>query len=123
VQAALKEQVASVYGSLVHEGLYFDPACRDAEALLEASQARVTGDVRVRLFKGHVEIPGCRSPYSLMDTQVATYGEESHAWTGEEARAFARLQAMQSVLARRAWERGKVLDERRPLRRPRPRGA
>jgi len=45
---------------------------------------------------------GARSPYSMMDAAVATYGEENRLWSGEEARAFGKLAALPSLLWTRA---------------------
>ena len=88
-QAFWKDQLGRFYGDRLHEGQYFDPALRDIEALLTSSQQRVTGETRVRLAPGRFQVVGARSPYSMMDRAVATYGEENRLWTGEEARAFA----------------------------------
>src|SRR5439155_17166229 len=71
-QAFWKDHLADVYGNNLHEGLYFDPLMRDIEALIDSSQATVTGDVRMRLFKGHIQVEGCRSSYSLLDRTVGT---------------------------------------------------
>jgi argininosuccinate synthase len=99
-----KDHLADVYGNMLHEGLYFDPVMRDIEAMVASSQQTVTGDVRVRLFKGHIHVEGCRSPYSLLDRKVGTYGETNRAWTGEEAAAFCKLYGLQSVLAHSRWQ-------------------
>jgi len=104
-QAFWKDQLARFYGDRLHEGQYFDPALRDIEALITSSQARVTGDTRVRLAPGRFQVTGVRSPHSLMDPAVATYGEEPRLWTGDEARAFARVAAIPSLLAARAAAR------------------
>ncbi len=101
-QAFWKDQLARFYGDRLHEGQYFDPALRDIEALITSSQARVTGETRVRLAAGRFQVTGTRSPHSMMDPAVATYGEENHLWTGDEARAFARVAAVPSLLAARA---------------------
>jgi argininosuccinate synthase len=101
-QAFWKDQLARFYGDRLHEGQYFDPALRDIEALIESSQARVTGETRVRLAPGRFYVVGTRSPHSMMDSSVATYGEENLLWTGDEARAFARVAAVSSLLAARA---------------------
>ena len=98
-QAFWKDHLADVYGNFLHEGLYFDPVMRDIEAMIASSQTTVTGDVRVRLFKGHIQVEGCRSPYSLLDRKVGTYGETNRAWTGAEAAAFCKLYGLQSVIA------------------------
>jgi argininosuccinate synthase len=101
-QVFWKDQLGRFYGDRLHEGQYFDPALRDIEALITSSQARVSGDVRVRLAPGRFQVVGTRSPHSMMDTSIATYGEENRLWTGEEARAFARVSAVPSLLAARA---------------------
>ena len=101
-QAFWKDQLARFYGDRLHEGQYFDPSLRDIEALITSSQARVTGETRVRLAPGRFHVVGTRSPHSMMDSSVATYGEENRMWTGEEARAFAHVAAVPSLLAARA---------------------
>ena len=101
-QTFWKDQLGRFYGDRLHEGHYFDPALRDIEALITSSQARVTGDTRVRLAAGRFQVVGTRSPHSMMDTSIATYGEENRLWTGDEARAFARVSAVPSLLAARA---------------------
>ena len=90
-QAFWKDQLGRFYGDRLHEGQYFDPALRDIEALITSSQQRVTGETRVRLAPGRFQVVGTRSPHSMMDRRVATYGEENRLWTGDEARAFARV--------------------------------
>ena len=103
-QTFWKDQLGRFYGDRLHEGHYFDPALRDIEALLESSQSRVTGETRIHLAPGRFMVTGARSPHSMMDPAVATYGEENRLWTGEEARDFARVAAIPSLLAARAAE-------------------
>ena len=103
-QVFWKDQLGRFYGDRLHEGQYFDPALRDIEALIASSQARVTGETRIRLAPGRFQVVGTRSPHSLLDPAVATYGEEHHLWTGDEARAFARIAAVPSLLAARAGD-------------------
>jgi argininosuccinate synthase len=105
-QAFWKDQLGRFYGDRMHEGQYFDPALRDIEALITSSQSRVTGETRVRLAPGRFQVVGTRSPHSMMDPAVATYGEENLLWTGDEARAFARVAAVPSLLAARAGANG-----------------
>lgn len=105
-QTFWKDQLGRFYGDRLHEGHYFDPALRDIEALFTSSQQRVTGDTRVRLAPGRFLVTGTRSPFSMMDRSVATYGEEPVLWTGEEARAFARIGAIPELLAERVVGQG-----------------
>ncbi len=104
-QAFWKDQLGRFYGDRLHEGQYFDPVLRDIEALITSSQQRVTGETRVRLAPGRFMVVGTRSPFSMMDLTVATYGEENRLWSGDEARAFGRLASIPSFLAARAGER------------------
>jgi argininosuccinate synthase len=106
-QAFWKDQLGRFYGDRLHEGQYFDPALRDIEALIASSQQRVTGDTRVRLAPGRFHVVGTRSPHSMMDRSVATYGEENRLWTGDEAKAYARIAAVPSLLAARAGQAGR----------------
>ena len=103
-QTFWKDQLGRFYGDRLHEGHYFDPALRDIEAMITSSQQRVSGETRVRLWPGRFQVVGTRSPFSMMDPAVATYGEENRLWTGEEARDFARVAAIPSLLAVRAGQ-------------------
>jgi len=103
-QTFWKDQLGRFYGDRLHEGHYFDPALRDIEALITSSQARVSGETRVRLAPGRFQVVGTRSPYSLMDRSVATYGEENRLWDGAEARAFGRISAVPEMLAAKAGQ-------------------
>ena len=96
-----KDQLARFYGERLHEGQAFDPSLRDIEALLGSSQRRVTGETRVRLAPGRFQVVGTRSPHMLLDPTVAIYGEENRLWSGDEARAFASIAAIPSLLAAR----------------------
>jgi argininosuccinate synthase len=100
-QSFWKDHLGRFYGDRLHEGHYFDPSLRDIEAFFTSSQQRVTGETRVRVAPGRFMVTGTRSPYSLMDRSVATYGEENRLWTGDEARAFARIGAIPELLAAR----------------------
>ena len=93
-QRQLKAQVAETYGRLVHEGLPFEPAAADAEGFLRASQARVTGEARVRFSAGRFEIAGVRSPYSLMRTSLVRYGESNAYLTPAEAEGVGKTLAL-----------------------------
>jgi argininosuccinate synthase len=98
-QTFWKDQMGKFYGDRLHEGHYFDPTLRDIEAFLVSSQQRVTGETRVLVAPGRFQVVGTRSPFSMMDRSVATYGEENRLWTGEEARAFSRVSAIPELLA------------------------
>ena len=100
-QSFWKDHLARFYGERLHEGHWFDPALRDIEALIEHSQQRVGGETRVQLAPGRFAVTGVRSPHSLFAQNIARYGEETTLWSGDEARAFARIAAVPYVLAAR----------------------
>jgi argininosuccinate synthase len=100
-QQATKAPLGGLLGDLLHEGVYYDPVLDDIRALLDSSQARVTGEVRVRLHKGGIAVLGSRSPYSLLDASArrgVVYGYGSSLWTPLEARAFAHMYAIPGAI-------------------------
>ncbi len=69
----VKQDLASPYAHLVYAGLWFTPLKEALDAFVDAAQRRVTGSVRVRLFKGACQVVGRRSPNSLYRERLATY--------------------------------------------------
>ncbi len=104
-QQRVKDGVAQTYGDLVHEAQYFEPACRDIEALLVSSQARVTGEVRFRLAPASLFVEGVSSPHSLKHASRGVYGEAAGEWSAADARGFSRLLGLPSMLHARAGAR------------------
>ena len=106
-QQRIKELVAQPYGDLVHEGQLLDPVCRDIESLLQSSQERVTGEVRVSLRPGNLFVEGVDSPHSLMAASRGVYGEAAGEWTPQDALGFSKIVALTGVFHRRAGESSK----------------
>jgi argininosuccinate synthase len=94
-----KEHLGNLYGTLLHEGQFFDPLARDLEAFLESSQQVVTGDARVRISPRSFAVEGVRSANSLMRSEMASYGEGTSLWSGSEAAAFAKIFGVPQMLA------------------------
>src|SRR6056300_155841 len=86
-----KQQLAQFYGMLLHEGQLLDPVMRDTEAYLERSQERVTGAVYLTLYPYRFTLEGIESPYDLMQSKVATYGETNKAWDSRDAKGFIKI--------------------------------
>ena len=74
-QLRFKETVASRYADLIYDGLWFTALQEDLAAYVRSSQRYVTGDVKLKLFKGSSLVAGRRSPYSLYSHSLATYDE------------------------------------------------
>jgi argininosuccinate synthase len=101
-QQRIKDLVAQPYGDLVHEGQLLDPVCRDIEALLVASQQRVTGKVHVLFRTGSLFVEGVESPFSLMAASKGVYGEAAGEWTAADALGFSKIAALTGMFHRRA---------------------
>ncbi|MDI3281442.1 MAG: argininosuccinate synthase, partial [Bacillota bacterium] len=69
-----KEQVALKYAELVYYGLWWTSLRRALDAFVDVTQEKVTGSVRLKLYKGNVIVAGRRSPYSLYRESLATFG-------------------------------------------------
>lgn len=71
-----KRGLEETYGQLVYNGLWYSPLKAALDAFIQQTQQRVSGTVRVKLFKGSATIVGRRSDYSLYSPDLATYGAE-----------------------------------------------
>jgi argininosuccinate synthase len=103
-QQRIKDTLAGPYGDWVHEGQLLDPVCRDIEALLLSSQARVTGKVHVLLRPGSLFVEGVESPYSLMAVSKGVYGEAAGEWTPQDALGFSKIVSLTGMFHARAGE-------------------
>lgn len=74
--AHYKELVALKYAELVYYGQWFTPLREAIDAFVDKTQETVTGDVRLKLYKGNIIDAGMESPYSLYDEAIATFGED-----------------------------------------------
>lgn len=74
--AHYKAKVANDYADLIYNGLWFSPLRIALNAFVLETQKVVTGAVKLKLYKGSVEVAGRTSPHSLYDTKLATYTEE-----------------------------------------------
>jgi len=71
-----KQQVAIRFAELVYFGQWFTPLREALSAFVDRTQETVTGDVRLKLYKGNIIDAGVRSPYSLYDEDIATFDED-----------------------------------------------
>jgi argininosuccinate synthase len=71
-----KSQIANEYANLVYNGLWFSPLRQALDAFVNETQKRVSGTVKVKLYKGTVTIAGRSSAYSLYNAKLATYTKE-----------------------------------------------
>ena len=71
-----KRILAERYAELVYDGLWFTPLRESLDAFVDEASKRVTGTIRVKLFKGTATVVGRKSPYSLYQEKLATYGKK-----------------------------------------------
>ncbi len=74
--AHYKEGVAQKFAELVYDGLWFTPLREALTAFVNSTQQTVTGDVKLKLYKGNIIDAGVTSPYSLYDEDIATFSED-----------------------------------------------
>jgi argininosuccinate synthase len=74
-QLRFQGRVTQEYSDLIYNGLWFSSLRQDLAAYVQSSQCFVSGTIRVKLFKGSCVVVGRKSPYSLYDLGLATYGE------------------------------------------------
>lgn len=103
----LKDELAVKYAQLIYNGFWFSPEREMLQAAIDHSQAKVSGTVRVKLYKGNVQVIGRESPFSLYDQDLVTFEEGVQAYDHRDAAGFIKLNALRlRVLARRDQREG-----------------
>jgi argininosuccinate synthase len=102
---ALKDDLMPRYARLIYNGYWFSPERRLLQTLIDASQAKVNGTVRVKLYKGTVLVTGRRSRDSLFDPRIATFDDDRGAYDQADAAGFIRLNALRMRIAARKGRR------------------
>ncbi|MBQ6569551.1 MAG: argininosuccinate synthase [Clostridia bacterium] len=85
-----KETVANRFAELVYFGQWFTPLREALSAFVDSTQQTVTGDVRLKLYKGNIIDAGVRSPYSLYDEDIATF-DEDEVYNQQDSAGFINL--------------------------------
>lgn len=90
----LKDEFMPRYTKLIYNGFWFSPDREMLQAMIDKSQEKVTGEVRLQLYKGNVMIAGRRSPYSLYSDELVTFEDDRGAYDQKDAEGFIRLNAL-----------------------------
>ena len=85
-----KDRIALEYADLVYNGNWFSPLRAHYDAFVQATQATMTGDVRLKLYKGNIIVVGRQSPHSLYREDLATFSEDE-VYNQADAEGFIRL--------------------------------
>ncbi|MDA8248240.1 MAG: argininosuccinate synthase [Rhodospirillales bacterium] len=107
--AHLKDQLMPRYAELIYYGFWFSPERRMLQAAIDASQASVSGRVRVKLYKGNVGVIGRESPHSLYSMKHVTFEDDQGAYDQVDAKGFIKLNALRLRLGAMAGRRGGAL--------------
>jgi argininosuccinate synthase len=104
--AHLKDDLMPRYASLIYNGYWWSPERKMLQTMIDVSQGTVNGKVRVKLYKGNVDVVGRESATdSLFDTTIATFEDDRGAYDQKDAAGFIKLNALrlriEAKLARR----------------------
>ncbi len=98
--AHLKDDLMPRYASLVYNGYWYSPERIMMQGMIDASQANVNGEVRLRLYKGNVDVLGRQSKTdSLFDEKIVTFEEDAGAYDQADATGFIKLNALRLRIA------------------------
>jgi argininosuccinate synthase len=96
----LKDELMPRYAELIYNGFWFSPEREMLQALIDKSQERVEGRVRLKLYKGSARVVGRQSPNSLYSLAHVTF-EEDQVYDQRDAEGFIKLNALRLRLAAR----------------------
>ena len=96
----LKDQIMPQYAELIYNGFWFSPEREMLQALIDRSQERVNGTVRMKLYKGVASVCGRKSPDSLYSLEHVTFEEDS-VYDQRDAEGFIKLNALRLRLLHR----------------------
>ena len=90
----LKEDLTNRYSRLIYNGYWFSPERESIQNLIDQTQAKVSGTVRVRLFKGNVIVEGRKSANSLYSEDLSTFENDSGAYDQRDAEGFIKINSL-----------------------------
>ncbi len=93
-EAHLKDELMPRYAELIYNGFWFSPERTMLQAAIDATQAHVTGSVRLKLFKGLASVVGRKSPYSLYNQNLSSFEDDGGLYNQKDAEGFIKLQAL-----------------------------
>jgi argininosuccinate synthase len=92
--AHLKDSLMPKYAELIYNGFWWSPEREMLQVAIDHSQEHVNGEVRLKLYKGNVDVVGRKSPDSLFDEKIATFEDDEGAYNQADAEGFIKLNAL-----------------------------
>jgi argininosuccinate synthase len=96
----LKDELMPRYAKLIYQGYWWSPERKMLQAAIDATQEKITGTVRLKLYKGNVTVTGRKSPYSLYSMKHVTFEDDAGAYDQRDAEGFIKLNALRLRLAK-----------------------
>lgn len=90
----LRDSLGTKFAESVYYGFWFAPEFAILRSLIDQTQENVSGDVRLKLYKGNVIVTGRKSPNSLYRERVVTFEDDAGAYDQHDAEGFIKLQAL-----------------------------
>lgn len=100
-EAHLKDSLMPKYAELIYNGYWFSPEREALQALIDKTQEKVSGNVRLELYKGNVTVLGRESKNSLFNAAYSTF-EEDCVYNQKDAAGFIKLNALRFIIAGKA---------------------
>ncbi|MCW8838420.1 MAG: argininosuccinate synthase, partial [Thiovulaceae bacterium] len=97
-EAHLKDEMMPKYAKLIYNGFWFSPEREMLQAAIDTTQKYVEGNVKLKLYKGNVEVVGRESEMSLYSEEHSTF-EEDEVYNQKDAEGFIRLNALRRIIA------------------------
>ncbi|MEP4547937.1 MAG: argininosuccinate synthase [Saccharospirillum sp.] len=97
--AHLKDELMPKYAEVIYNGYWWSPERLMMQKMIDASQERVNGKVRLKLYKGNVIVAGRQSEDSLFDESIATFEDDAGAYDQKDAEGFIKLNALRMRIA------------------------
>ena len=94
-----KDELMPRYAEMVYNGFWFSPERRMLQAAIDEASQRVSGTVRMKLYRGNVFVTGRKSPNSLYSQDIVTFEEDS-VYDQRDAKGFIKLNALRLRLAK-----------------------
>ncbi len=88
---AFKRQAGIKFAELVYDGKWYTPLREALSAMVDSMEETVTGEVRMKLYKGSVTPAGAKSPYSLYNEEIASFGDSKELYSHVDAGGFINL--------------------------------
>ncbi|MEQ5786358.1 argininosuccinate synthase [Erythrobacter sp. NFXS35] len=99
--AHLKDELMPRYAELIYNGFWFSPEREMLQAAIDHSQGKVTGTVRLKLYKGIASVVGRKSPHSLYSEAHVTFEDDAGAYDQKDAEGFIKLNGLRLRLLAR----------------------